>query len=200
LGFSLQILHAPTEGEFDGVFAGLNQMRASGLVIAVESFFTARREQLAELALRHRIPAVYQSRDFAAAGGVMSYGGSLAEGFRLVEVYTARVLKGEKPADLPVLQVTKVELIVNLKIAKSFGRSPSPCLAVQTSSSSSVHVGVWQIAAGSKSLISCRYWGPPDMDGQATRFDPDAFDPIADMCCVLASTVEGGLLPSSSQE
>jgi putative ABC transport system substrate-binding protein len=121
LGVELQILHARTESEFDAVFARLNQMQASGLVIAVDSFFTARREQLAELALRHRIPAVYQSRDFAEAGGVMSYGGSLAEGFRLVGVYTGRVLKGEKPADLPVLQVTKVELIVNLKIAKRFG-------------------------------------------------------------------------------
>jgi putative ABC transport system substrate-binding protein len=121
LRVDLQVLHARTESEFDGVFARLSQMRAGGLVIAVDSFFTARREQLAELALRHQIPAIYQSRDFAEAGGLMSYGGSLAEGFRLVGVYTGRVLKGEDPADLPVLQVTKVELIVNLKIARKLG-------------------------------------------------------------------------------
>jgi ABC-type uncharacterized transport system substrate-binding protein len=121
LGVELQFLRARTESEFDAVFAGLNQMRVGGLVIAVDSFFTARREQLAELAFRHRIPAVYQSRDFVEAGGVMSYGGYLAEGFRLVGVYTGRILKGEKPADLPIVQVTKVELIVNLKIAKRLG-------------------------------------------------------------------------------
>ena len=97
-------------------------------MIAVDSFFTARREQLGQLALRHRVPAIYQSRDFAEAGGVMSYGGSLADGFRLVGVYTGRILKGDKPADLPVQQITKVKLIVNLKTAKALGLEVPPTL------------------------------------------------------------------------
>jgi putative ABC transport system substrate-binding protein len=97
-------------------------------VIAVDSFFTDRKEQLGALSLRHRVPAIYQSRDFAAAGGVMSYGGSLPEGYRLVGVYTGRILQGEKPADLPVQQVTKVELIINLKTAKALGLTIPPSL------------------------------------------------------------------------
>jgi putative ABC transport system substrate-binding protein len=121
LGIDLHLLHAGTDSEFDTVFARVAEWRASGLVIAVDSFFTARRVQLAELALRHRVPAIYQSREFAEAGGVMSYGGSLAEGFRLVGLYTGRILKGESPADLPVMQVSKVELIVNLRVAKTLG-------------------------------------------------------------------------------
>jgi putative ABC transport system substrate-binding protein len=128
LGLKLHILHAGTEREFDAVFAGLAELPASGLVIAVDSFFTGRREQLANLALRHRVPAIYQSRDFAEAGGVMSYGGSLADGFRLVGLYTGRILKGEKPVDLPVQQVTKVELIINLKAAKALGLDVPPTL------------------------------------------------------------------------
>jgi putative ABC transport system substrate-binding protein len=121
LGIDLHILHAGSDREFDTVFARLAELRASGLVIAVDSFFTARRAQLAQQALRHRVPAIYQSREFAVAGGVMSYGGSLADGFRLVGLYTGRILKGEKPADLPVVQVSKVELIVNLRVAKTLG-------------------------------------------------------------------------------
>jgi putative ABC transport system substrate-binding protein len=130
LGLNLHILHAGTEREFDAVFARLAELPESGLVIAVDSFFTGRREQLAELALNHRVPAIYQSRDFAEAGGVMSYGGSLADGFRLVGLYTGRILKGEKPADLPVQQVTKVELIINLKNTKALGLEvPPPLIA-----------------------------------------------------------------------
>ena len=121
LGVKLHILQAGTEREFDSISAKLSQLRASGLVIAVNLFFSSRREQLAELALRHRVPAIYQTRDFAAAGGVISYGGSLADTFRLVGFYTGRILKGEKPADLPVQQSTKVELIINLKVAKALG-------------------------------------------------------------------------------
>ena len=128
LGLQLHVLHARTEPEFERIFATLSELRASGLVIAVDSFFTARREQLGQLALRHRVPAIYQSRDFAEAGGVMSYGGSLADGFRLVGVYTGRILKGDKPADLPVQQITKVELIVNLKTAKALGLEVPPTL------------------------------------------------------------------------
>jgi putative tryptophan/tyrosine transport system substrate-binding protein len=121
LGLRIHLLQASTERDFNSVFAAVVQLRASALVIAVDSFFTDRKEQLGALSLRHRVPAIYQSRDFAAAGGVMSYGGSLPEGYRLVGVYTGRILKGEKPADLPVQQVTKVELIINLKAAKALG-------------------------------------------------------------------------------
>jgi putative ABC transport system substrate-binding protein len=128
LGLKLHILHAGTEHEFDAVFARLAELPESGLVIAVDSFFTGRREKLAKLALRHRVPAIYQSRDFAEAGGVMSYGGSLADGFRLVGLYAGRILQGEKPADLPVQQVTKVELIINLKAAKALGLEVPPTL------------------------------------------------------------------------
>jgi putative tryptophan/tyrosine transport system substrate-binding protein len=104
LGVRLQVLPASTERDFDPAFAAVAQARASGLVIAVDSFFTGRRAELGALALRHRIPAIYQHRDFAAAGGVMSYGGNLTEGYRLVGLYTGRILRGEKPADLPVNQ------------------------------------------------------------------------------------------------
>jgi putative ABC transport system substrate-binding protein len=128
LGVGLHIIEAGTERAFDAVFSRLAQLRASGLVIAVDSFFTSRREQLAQLALRNRIPAIYQSREFAKAGGVMSYGGSLAEGFRLVGLYTGRILRGEKPADLPVQQITRIELIINLNAAKSLSRSVPPSL------------------------------------------------------------------------
>jgi len=128
LGVKFHILQAGTEREFDSIFAKLSQLRASGLVIAVDSFFSSRREQLAELALRHRVPAIYQTRDFAAAGGVISYGGSLADAFRLVGSYTGRILKGEKPADLPVQQITRIELVINLKAAKSLGLTVPPTL------------------------------------------------------------------------
>jgi putative ABC transport system substrate-binding protein len=121
LGLHLHILSAGTEPEFDGVFEKMAQLGASALVIAVDSFFTGRRQQLATLALRHQVPAIYQYRDFAEAGGVLSYGGSLTDGFRLVGLYAGRILKGEKPADLPVQQTTKAELIINLKAAKALG-------------------------------------------------------------------------------
>ena len=123
LGVELHVLQARTEREFDGIFVRLSEVRAGGIVIAVDSFFTARREQLGQLALRNRVPAIYQSRAFAEAGGVMSYGGSLADGFLLVGLYTGRILKGDKPADLPVQQTTKAELIINLKTAKALGIS-----------------------------------------------------------------------------
>jgi putative ABC transport system substrate-binding protein len=131
LGLRLHILHASTERDFDSVFAALVQLRASALVIAVDSFFTGRKEQLGALALRHGIRAIYQSRDFAAAGGLMSYGGSLTEAYRLVGLYTGRILKGEKPADLPVQQVTKVELVINLKTAKTLGLTIPPSLLLR---------------------------------------------------------------------
>jgi putative ABC transport system substrate-binding protein len=128
LGLRLHTLRASTERDFDSVFTELVRLRAGALVIAIDSFFTARREQLGALALRHGIAAIYQDRDFAVTGGVMSYGGSLTEGYRLVGLYTGRILKGEKPADLPVQQITRVELIINMKTAKALGLSVPPTL------------------------------------------------------------------------
>jgi putative ABC transport system substrate-binding protein len=121
LGLELHILNASTERDFDGVFAKLIQLRAGGLVIGSDPFFTSRSEQLAALALRHAVPAVYAWREFAVAGGLLSYGADITEAYRLAGTYTGRVLKGDKPADLPVQQVTKVELIINLKTAKTLG-------------------------------------------------------------------------------
>jgi putative ABC transport system substrate-binding protein len=121
LRFDLQILHASTEREFDAVFSNLVQHRAGGLSIAADPFFSSRIEQLAALALRYRVPAIHQFPEFAAAGGLMSYGAERMESFRLAGVYTGRILKGEKPADLPVQQATRIELIINMKTAKALG-------------------------------------------------------------------------------
>jgi putative ABC transport system substrate-binding protein len=123
LGLELQIVAASSEGDFEGVFAKLNELRVGALVISAEELFTSHSEQLAALATRNRIPAVYKGREFAAAGGLISYGSDIAEAYRLAGVYTGRVLKGEKPADLPVLQATKIELYINLKTAKALGIS-----------------------------------------------------------------------------
>ena len=128
LGLRLHTLRATTERDFDSVFTELVRLRAGALVIAIDSFFTARREQLGALALRHGIAAIYQDRDFAVTGGVISYGGSLTEGYRLVGLYAGRILKGERPADLPVQQITRVDLIINMKTAKALGLSVPPAL------------------------------------------------------------------------
>jgi putative tryptophan/tyrosine transport system substrate-binding protein len=121
LGLELHVLDASTETDFDTVFAKLRELRAGGLVIGGDAFFTSHVEQLAELALRDAVPAVFQWRAFAAAGGLMSYGSSITETHRLVGIYAGRILKGDKPADLPVQQATKVELYINLKTAKALG-------------------------------------------------------------------------------
>jgi putative ABC transport system substrate-binding protein len=129
LQFQLHLLHARTDVDFDTAFAALSQMRAEALVIIADPLLTTRIEQLAQLTLRHRIPAVSQLRRFAAGGGLMSYGSSEAEYYRLIGIYTARVLNGEKPSDLPVLQSSKIELIINMKTAKTLGLTvPLPLL------------------------------------------------------------------------
>jgi putative ABC transport system substrate-binding protein len=121
LGLQLHVLNASAESDFEAVFATLIRLQAGGLVIFADPFLQSRSEQLASLALRHAIPAIAQLREFVAAGGAMSYGGSIREQLRLVGLYTGRILKGEKPADLPVQQSTKVELIINLKTTKALG-------------------------------------------------------------------------------
>jgi putative tryptophan/tyrosine transport system substrate-binding protein len=121
LGLQLHVLHASVERDFDTVFATLTQMRVGGLVIASDAFFNSRSELLAALALRHAVPTIFQYREFVAAGGLMSYGGSLTDSYRLAGVYTGRILKGEKPANLPVQQATRIELIINMKTAKALG-------------------------------------------------------------------------------
>jgi putative ABC transport system substrate-binding protein len=131
LGLQLHVLHASTDREIETAFTTLVQAQASGLVIGPDVFFTTRSEQLAALALRHAVPVIYQYREFAAAGGLMSYGTNITDMFRLAGVYTGRILKGEKPADLPVQQATRVELIINLRSARSLGLSVPTALLVR---------------------------------------------------------------------
>jgi putative tryptophan/tyrosine transport system substrate-binding protein len=121
LGVEVRILHASTEDELEAAFSRFSQLQASALAIAVDTFFNNRLRQLGALTFSHRIPAIYQNREFAAAGGLMSYGGNLANQFRLMGEYAGRILNGEKPADLPVQRSVKVDLIVNLKTAKALG-------------------------------------------------------------------------------
>jgi putative ABC transport system substrate-binding protein len=128
LGVNLHVLHARSALEFDRVFATLGQLRAGGLVIGADALFTGNAQELAALTLRHRVPAIYQYTDFTAAGGLMSYGGSIRDTFYRVGVYVGRILKGEKPARLPVAQLTKVELVINLKTAKALGLTIPPML------------------------------------------------------------------------
>ena len=121
LGLQLHILHASTDAQLDTVFASLTQLQAGGLVIGGEPFFNSRVKQIAALSIRYAVPTVYQLPEFAAAGGLASYGSSLSEAYRLAGLYSGRILKGERPADLPVQQATKIELIINLKTAKALG-------------------------------------------------------------------------------
>jgi putative ABC transport system substrate-binding protein len=121
LGLELRVLHASTERDLDTAFAASVQQRAGALIIGTDGFFVAQSERLGALALRHAVPAIFQNRDFAAAGGLMSYGANDKDAIRLAGQYVGRILKGEKPADLPVQQSTKLELVINLKTAKALG-------------------------------------------------------------------------------
>jgi putative ABC transport system substrate-binding protein len=121
LGLKLHVLHASAEPDLDRAVASVRQVQAMALVIGSDPFFTTRSQQLAALTMRHAIPAIYQYREFTAAGGLMSYGGSLTDSYRLAGVYAGRILAGAKPADLPVQQSTKVELIINLNSARTLG-------------------------------------------------------------------------------
>jgi putative tryptophan/tyrosine transport system substrate-binding protein len=129
LGLQLNILRASSERELDTAFATVVQLRAGALVINADAFFNSRSKQLAQLALSHAAPTVYQYREFAAAGGLASYGSRLADAYREVGIYTGRILKGNKPAELPVQQMTRAELIINLKTANALGLTvPLPLL------------------------------------------------------------------------
>lgn len=129
LGLTLVVLKASTEEEFDGMFAAVREQGAAGLVFSSDPYFAYRSQLLAELAVRHGVPAMTQSRDFPMAGGLMSYGGDFHQSHRQTGIYAGRILKGEKPSDLPVQRVTKVELFINMKAAKPLGISfPSSLL------------------------------------------------------------------------
>jgi putative ABC transport system substrate-binding protein len=121
LGLQVHVLHATTERDFDAVFASLAQFRVSGLIIGPSTNYVGRVEPLAALAARYAMPTVFQFRNFAAAGGLLSYGSDETEYYRMVDHTTGRILKGERPAEIPVEQSTKVELIINLKTAKALG-------------------------------------------------------------------------------
>jgi putative ABC transport system substrate-binding protein len=133
LGHRIQVFKANTDAELDAAFAAMVKLRSGGLLVGNDPFFSSRAERLGELALHHRIPAIYAAPRFTEAGGLMSYGGALDDAYRLAGVFTGRLLKGEKPSDLPVQQQTKFEFQLNLKTAKTLGRpSRCPCSAAPT--------------------------------------------------------------------
>jgi putative tryptophan/tyrosine transport system substrate-binding protein len=128
LAVQLVLVRANAEDEFNAAFSTIVQQKAGALLVCASPFFNARRQQLVLLAARHTVPAMYEWREFAAAGGLMSYGTSLGDAYRQAGVYAGRILKGEKPADLPVVQVTKFEFVINLNAAKALGLDVPPTL------------------------------------------------------------------------
>ena len=130
-GLQLHVLKARSESEIDTAFASRVQLHADALVVAADPFLKSRREQLVALASRHAVPSIYAWREFAASGGLISYGPSLTTAFRLVGHYAGKVLKGAKPADLPVQQPMTFELVLNLKTAKALGLTVPPSILVR---------------------------------------------------------------------
>jgi putative ABC transport system substrate-binding protein len=126
LGVQLVVVRANAESDFDAAFSTVVQQRSGALLVCASPFFNTRREQLVVLAARHALPTIYEWRDFAAAGGLMSYGTSLADAYRQAGVYAGRILKGAKPADLPIVQSTKFEFVLNLNTAKALGLTIPP--------------------------------------------------------------------------
>jgi putative tryptophan/tyrosine transport system substrate-binding protein len=131
VGVELLILNASTEGEFESVFTTMAQRKAGGLLVGADPFFNSRRAHLIALASQHRLPAIYEWRDFAVDGGLISYGTVLTDAYRQIGVYAGRILKGEKPANLPVVQPTKYQLVINLKTAKALDLEISPTLSAR---------------------------------------------------------------------
>jgi putative ABC transport system substrate-binding protein len=128
IGLQIQVLNANTSREIDAAFATFLRERPDAIFVGPDAFFTARRLQLALLAVLHRMPAIYPLRPFAEAGGLMSYGASLTDTYRQAGVHTGRILKGAKPADLPVVQSTKFELVINAQTARTLGLDVPPTL------------------------------------------------------------------------
>jgi putative ABC transport system substrate-binding protein len=131
LGVQLAVLRANAESEFDAAFASAVKRQAGALLVAASPFFNTKRQQLVLLATRYGLPAIYEWRDFAEAGGLMSYGTRLADAYHQAGVYVGRILKGTKPADLPVVQVTKFEFVINLSTAKALGIEVPPALSAR---------------------------------------------------------------------
>jgi putative tryptophan/tyrosine transport system substrate-binding protein len=128
IGLQIETLNVTTENEIDAVFAQLAERRTGALLVDTDAFLFGRRAQLVDLAKRYTIPTIFDRREYAEAGGLVSYGGSVEDVYRLAGIYTGRILKGERPADLPVIQSTKLQLIVNLKTANALGVTPPPSL------------------------------------------------------------------------